>query len=289
MILPANATEKTYNDRFLDLASIVGGDIALFCFCGVFNLPLDITEEAQDWFSYCEKLKNKKGAPTFIDGETDIETVLEQGMSEMERWRLIWGEGNPNKPYTPQDYKFLDNLFKTYSARLDAAGGMDAQQEDTLRDCCKSRLLADKSRALGTADGVAIYTKLNKTIQDNLSSENLRRKDAKPIETARADGIIDALQKKYNVGMELNKDQACEVFYKWLRERQYPETLDAAEQALMAIINTTRANNDLPELPEMPAEVRELENYESEFAVIPNEMEEEAYRYLGITRGNGGK
>lgn len=289
MILPANATEKYCNDRFLDLASIVGGDIALFCFCGVFNLPLDITEEAPDWNSYCEKLKKKKGAPTFIDGETDIETVIEQGMSEMERWRLIWGEGNPAAPYTSQDYKFLDNLFKTYSARLEAAGGMDAQQEDTLRDCCKSRLLADKSRALGTKDGVAIYTQLNKTIQESLSSENLRRKDAKPIESARVDGIIDALQKKYGVGMELNMDQACEIFNKWLRARQYPETLDAAEQAITAIINTTRANNDLPELPEIPKEVRALENYESEFAVIPNEMEEEAYRYLGLTRNDGGK
>ena len=136
---------------------------------------------------------------------------------------------------------------------------------------------------------MAIYTKLNKTIQDNLSSENLRRKDAKPIETARADGIIDALQKKYGVGMELNRDQACEVFYKWLRERQYPETLDAAQQAIMAIINTTRANNDLPELPEMPAEVKALESYESEFAVIPNEMEEDAYQYLGLTRKDRGK
>lgn len=286
MLLPKSATGKTVNERFLDLASIIGGDLALFCFCAFLNLPLDASEETEDWESYCEKLKKKPGAPSFIDGEVDIEVVLEQSSTELYRWRLTWGEGNPDNPYTPQDYRFLDNLFKTYSARLDAAGGMDAQQEDTLRDCCKSRLLADKSRALGTKEGVEIYTKLNKTIQDNLSSENLRRKDAKPIETARVDGIIAALQKKYGVGMELSQEQACEIFYKWCRERGYPETVDAAQQALMAIINTTRANNDLPELLEMPKEVRDLENFESEFAPEPNEMEDEAYRYLGMTRGN---
>ena len=84
--------------------------------------------------------------------------------------------------------------------------------------------------------------------------------------------------------MELSKDQACEIFFKWTKSHGYPETLDAAEQAMMAIINTTRANNDMPELPEMPKEVKALENYQSEFAVIPNEMEDEAYKYLGIER-----
>lgn len=289
MILPSYATGKTANERFLDLASIVGGDIALYCFCAVYNLPLDITQPAEDWETYCEKLEKLKGVPGFIDGEVDIEVVLENSQTEMYRWRLVWGEGNPDNPYTPQDYRFLDALFKTYSARLEAGGGMDAQQEDTLRDCCKSRLLADKSRALGTKEGVEIYTKLNKTIQDNLSSENLRRKDAKPIETARVDGIIAALQGKYGVGMELSKEQACEIFFKWTKSRGYPETLDAAEQALMAIINTTRANNDLPELLERPKEVRALENYQSEFAIIPNEMEDEAYKYLGMKHGDEAK
>ena len=286
MILPSNATEKTANERFLDLAGIVGGDIALFCFCGYFNLPLDMGEETQDWDGYCERLKRKPGAPSFIDGETDIEEVMEKSATEWYRWRLTWGEGNPDNPYTAQDYRFLDALFKTYSARLEAGGGMDAQQEDTLRDCCKSRLLADKSRALGTKEGVEIYTKLNKTIQDNLSSENLRRKDAKPIETPRVDGFVAALQRKYGVGMELSLNQACEIYHKWQRSMHYPETLDAAEQATMAIINTTRANNDMPELPEMPKDVKALENYQSEFEVIPNEMEDEAYKYLGMKRGD---
>lgn len=289
MILPENATGEIVNQRFLDLASIVGGDIALFCFCAFLNLPLDMSEETTDWESYCQRLLEKPGAPNFIDGEVDIEVVLENSQTEWYRWRLIWGEGNPDNPYTAQDYRFLDALFKTYSARLEAGGGMDAQQEDTLRDCCKSRLLADKSRALGTKEGVEIYTKLNKTIQDNLSSENLRRKDAKPIETARVDGIIAALQKKYGVGMELSKDQACEIFFKWTKSHRYPETLDAAEQAMMAIINTTRANNDLPELPDIPKDVRALENYQSEFAIIPNEMEDEAYKYLGIERRDESK
>lgn len=272
--------------RFLDLASIVGGDVALYCFCAVYNLPFVLSGPVHTWEEYVASLAKRPGAPGFIDGETDVQLAVASGMSERERWEMVWGVGDPDHPYTTQDYRFLDNLFRMYSVRLDAAGGMDAQQEDVIRDCCKSRLLADKARASGTKDGVSIYATLNKTIQDNLSAENLRRKDAKPIENARADGIVDALQKKYGIGMEMTAQQFLEIFYKWCNSHQYPETVDAAEQSLLAIINTTRENNDLPQIPVLPQSAR-LEDYESEFAVEPNDLEMEAYDYLGLTRPGG--
>ena len=121
-------------------------------------------------------------------------------------------------------------------------------------------------------------------IQDNLSAENLRKKDAKPIETARVDGIIDALTKKYGVGVEMTKEQFLErVFFPWCKNKRYPETVDAAEHAMLAIINTMRENSDMPELPEIPKSAR-FTAYSDEFAPVPNELEEEAYDYLGLTR-----
>lgn len=271
------------SDRFQDLAGVIGGDLALFCVCAVFNLPVYTDKPVKDWESYLERMEKEKNQAGFADGETDIDVVRVHGLSESERWEKDWGIGNPDSPYMPQDYKRLDELFRTFSARLEAAGGYDAQQEDTLRNCCVMRLQADKAINRGDKESVDIAAKLNKMIQDNLSSENLRRKDAKPVETAKVDGIIDAMQRKYGISAEMTKDQFLEVFFKWCHSHSYPETVDAADHAMLAIINTMRSNADLPELPELP-ESASFEPYESEFAVIPNEAEETTYEYLGLKR-----
>jgi len=283
MILPAEATTEYAKERYLDLASIVGGDVALYCLCGVYNLPVDITASVPTWDAYLAHLQQLPEVQTFIDGETDIETVVANGASEAERWVQEWGEGDPDNPYTPKDYKMLDAIFRTYSARLDAAGGMDAQQEDTLRHCSRMALLRDKSIAKGDKDGIDIAAKLDKMIQDNFASENLRKKDAKPIETAKVDGIIDAFQRRYGADSGLTKEQFLEIFFKWCRSKRYPETVDAAEHAMLAIINTMRENNDQADLPELPRSAR-FTDFADEFSPVPNDLEQDAYEYLHLTR-----
>lgn len=286
MQIPERALDADVAERFADLASIVGGDIALFCLCAFLNLPVDINASVPNWVSYLNILGKRKEQASFIDGETDVMTVLLSGSSEQERWERDWGTGDPEKPYTPRDYKTLDSIFRTYSSRLDAAGGMDAQQEDTLRHCSRMALLRDKCIAKGDKEGIEKATKLDKMIQDNLSAENLRKKDAKPIEKARVDGIIDAMQQKYGVTADMTKSQFLEVFYKWCKSKSYPETVDAAEHAMLAIINTMRANNDLPEIPEVP-ETAKMGEYAHEFAEEPNETEQDVYAYLNLERKDG--
>lgn len=286
MKLPENARAEEISKRFLDLASNLGGDIALYCICAVLNLPVYPKKAVPTWEDYLDFLEGLQRQESFIDGETDVETVIAEGASEQERWERDWGYGDPDNPYTAQDYKRLDGIFRMYSMRLDAAGGMDAQQEDTLRNCSRMALLRDKCIAKGDKDSAAIANTMNKMIQDNLAAENLRKKDAKPIETARVDGIIDAVQKKYGIGAEMNVDQFWEMFFKWLHSRNYPETKDAAEQGLLAIINTMRANNDQPEIPVLP-ESAKLKDCDNEFAKEPNEKEQAAYVYLNLTRQDG--
>lgn len=286
MRLPENARAEEISKRFLDLASNLGGDIALYCICAVLNLPVYPQKSVPTWEDYLDYLEGLQKQESFIDGETDIETVLAEGASEQERWERDWGYGDPDRPYTVQDYKSLDGIFRMYSTRLDAAGGMDAQQEDTLRNCSRMALLRDKCIAKGDKDSAAIANTMNKMIQDNLAAENLRKRDAKPIETARVDGIIDAVQKKYGIGAEMTVDQFWEMFFKWLHNRNYPETKDAAEQSLLAIINTMRANNDQPEISALPEDAK-LKNCDDEFAKEPNEKEQEAYEYLNIKRQDG--
>lgn len=286
MRLPENARAEEISKRFLDLASNLGGDIALYCICAVLNLPVYPKKSVPRWEDYLEFLDGLQKQESFIDGETDVETVIAEGASEQERWERDWGYGDPDSPYTAQDYKRLDGIFRMYSTRLDAAGGMDAQQEDTLRNCSRMALLRDKCIAKGDKDSAAIANTMNRMIQENLAAENLRKKDAKPIEKARVDGIIDAMQQKYGATADMTKDEFLEIFYKWCHSKGYPETVDAAEHAMLSIINTMRANNDLPDIPELPKEAR-LSEYEDEFAKIPNETELEVYSYLNIKRNDG--
>lgn len=279
-IVEAEAAES----RFRNLKELLGADLACFCFCAVNDVPYDPEMPSPDsWDAYCEALKGERANEWFVDGETNVNTVLYLGMNDAERWENVWGIGDPKKPYTNQDYQRLDELWKTYSARLMGGSGMDAQQEDTIRTCCKERLLADRCIAMGTKESVDMAAKLNKTIQDQLAAENLRKKDAKPVEHKRVDGIVDALRKKYGVGVELTYEQAIEICAKWMVSHRYPYTMDAAEKMLLSIINTMRKNNDEAELQELPKGAG-LFAQRSEFAGIPNEMETDTYRYLGLTR-----
>lgn len=286
MQIPERARESDVAERFMDLAGIIGGDMAIFCLCGALNLPVYTSEAVPTWEAYLAILEKRNRQESFIDGETDAATVMARGASEQERWEAEWGIGDPDHPYTAADYKALDGIFRTYAARLDAAGGMDAQQEDTLRYCSSMRLLRDKCIAKGDKDSIERAAKLDKMIQDGFSAENLRKKDAKPIENARVDGIIDQMQKRYGVGAELTKAQFLEIFYKWCHSKRYPETVDAAEHAMMAIITTMRANNDLPDIPELPEEAK-MGDYAEEFASEPNEQEQSVYEYLNLERGDG--
>lgn len=279
---------KYQEDRFLDLADIVGRKNAIFFCCAVYNVPYAPKVDIDDWTKYREYIDERyKGRKLgFENGLTDIREFLstDNERTAPSKWEAVWGEGDEENPYTEKDYERLDELFAMYSARLQSAGGYDVQQEDTLRFCSKMRLLADKLLAKGDKDSIDMASKLSKMIQENLSSENLRRKDEKPIETAKFDGIVDKLRKKYGADVELTRDQAVEICCQWLQEHRYPMTMDAAEHALLAIINTTRLNNDEIELDELPADMRFKDSHRKEFAEIPTTMEDEAYEYLGITR-----
>ena len=64
---------------------------------------------------------------------------------------------------------------------------------------------------------------------------------------------------------------------------KYPYTKDAADQMLLYIINTSRANDGMPEFSILPDEYR-LEDEHGEFAKTPSDKEKEAYEKLGIIR-----
>lgn len=269
-------------ERFQTLKTIIGADMALFVLCAYCDYPYRPNVPASSWDQYIHKVP-MKSMEHFRDGETDILKAIDFGIADEQRWEMVWGHGNPDNRYSVDDYKRLDEIFHTYTARLNKSGGYDIQQEDTLRHCARMALLRDKNVAKGDKESIDKAQKLDKMIQENLSSENLRRKDETPMQTARLDGIVEAIKKKYGVGVEMTQEQAAEICAKWLTERRYSITMDAAEHAILAIVNNIRTNSDLQLVAEVMPEMK-LDKYTAEFQSTPSQNEKEVYEYLGIER-----
>ena len=278
------STIKTLNTRYIQLLDVLDPQLALFCICATMNLKYDPEIDFVSFEDYKEQMERKHTKVRFKDGILQADVAPIDPVQQMEHWHKVWGTGNENNPYTEEDYERLDETFSAYSSRLERAGGMDALQEDTLRKCSKMRLHADKLLERGGKDNIAMAATLNKMIQEDLKSEQLRKADAKPIETARIDGIVDALTKKYGISIECTYEEAVAACSKWLASHRYPMTTDAANYMLEAIINCTRENNDMPPMVGLPKSAKITKEMGFEFAEDPNEAEDEAFEYLKLNR-----
>jgi len=274
--------------RFQYLSEDVGREMALYCFCAVFNLEYDPNAK----FDTYEEYAVMKRETTFDMGEMSIKKILRDHMTDKERWHSIWGTGGSKHPYTEEDYRRLDELFDTYADRQLKAGGMDVQAEYVLRSTCQDVLFAEKCRSRGTKEDIQMYTQINKTIQDRLAAEQLRKKDAKPVEDVKLDSIVVALEKAglARKGKLLSLAEVQEQLLRRLGalggepSHKYPYTIDAADQMLHMIQNNMYANDNLPEVTEIPENMRFDENVVCEFADEPNEKEVEAYQNMGLVR-----
>lgn len=264
---------------FSRLKTIIGRDMALYCICAVANVPYVSDNDAESWREYCELIS--KGE--FADGETDANAALLAGMPTQERWETVWGDG-----YTEADYRQLDDLFKTMTAQLDSTGGLDPQQQDTARTCARMALNRNKLILnFRDKDSISTANTLDKMIRENLKDSNMRKADILPNAQQRPDGFVDALKKKFGLTMEMTKDDVLQAFFTWCRSKHYPETIDAEEHAMMAILRTMQKNDDMPEPQALPQEL-DFGQYAAQFEEEPNEVEQDAYEYLGIVRGEFG-
>lgn len=309
---PMDIAELTMQqERYDAVARATSGSLALFYCCIEFDRPFDMLavprepDVTQKWIAYLDNLRVKKldvrrgERLGFLDGLTDITKIFGEGLTAgeftkavgneksarnrkigTEKQRKAWGENSAKNPYTAEDYDELDRIYEALASDLMAAGGVSVKQEFILRDCAKMTLDRDKMRAIGQYDKAA---KLNKMIQDNLSSEGLRKRDAKPIDDLRIDGIVDRLEKAglLKNGKQCSPDEMFEILFH--RRPKYSYTKDAAEQILLYMANTTRVNDGLSELPTLPPDMR-LRDDLGEFAEEPDEQEKESYKELGIVK-----
>lgn len=309
---PMDTAELTaQQERYDAIARATSDSLALFYCCIEFDRPFDMLavpkepDVGEKWIAYLDNLRLKKldtrrGEPLgFLDGLTDITKIFGEGLTAGEFTKAVgneksarnrkvgtaqqrknWGENSAKNPYTSEDYDELDRIYEALASDLMAAGGVSVKQEFILRDCAKMTLDRDKMRAIGQYDKAA---KLNKMVQDNLSSEGLRKRDAKPIDDLRIDGIVDRLEKAglLKNGKQCSPDEMFEILFH--RRPKYSYTKDAAEQILLYMANTTRVNDGLSELPTLPLDMR-LRDDLGEFAEEPDEQEKETYKELGIVK-----
>ena len=309
---PMDTAELTaQQERYDAIARATSDSLAFFYCCIAFDRPFDMLavpkepDVGEKWIAYLDNLRLKKldtrrGEPLgFLDGLTDITKIFGEGLSAGEFTKAVgneksarnrkvgtaqqrknWGENSAKNPYTSEDYDELDRIYEALASDLMAAGGVSVKQEFILRDCAKMTLDRDKMRAIGQYDKAA---KLNKMVQDNLSSEGLRKRDAKPIDDLRIDGIVDRLEKAglLKNGKQCSPDEMFEILFH--RRPKYSYTKDAAEQILLYMANTTRVNDGLSELPTLPPDMR-LRDDLGEFAEEPDEQEKESYKELGIVK-----
>ena len=309
---PMDTAELTaQQERYDAIARATSDSLALFYCCIEFDRPFDMLavpkepDVGEKWIAYLDNLRLKKldtrrGEPLgFLDGLTDITKIFGEGLPAGEFTKAVgneksarnrkvgtaqqrknWGENSAKNPYTSEDYDELDRIYEALASDLMAAGGVSVKQEFILRDCAKMTLDRDKMRAIGQYDKAA---KLNKMVQDNLSSEGLRKRDAKPIDDLRIDGIVDRLEKAglLKNGKQCSPDEMFEILFH--RRPKYSYTKDAAEQILLYMANTMRVNDGLSELPTLPPDMR-LRDDLGEFAEEPDEQEKESYKELGIVK-----
>lgn len=292
--------------------------LTYFCCCLLFDVPFVdrcISKSAEDkWIEYKRNLRNRKLANKgFKSGVTDLMKLYGDDMDEDEVVLVVqnekeknplfvntgtsvqiknWGIGSEDIPFTKEDYDRLDDIFDTMSDRLVSAGGMDVQQEDTLRQTSIMRLMRDKFVIAGDKDSIAKAAQLDRMIKENLSAEQLRKADAKPVEDVRIDSIVDALEKWGAVenGKILSFPDLTEFLLKQLGRlggtpaHKYTQTLDAADYELWFIQNCMAPNEDLPKWAGLPDNMRFPEEVANEFSAKQTDDEKRAYEGIGIVK-----
>lgn len=305
--------------RFKLLEEKNGTHIALFIMCGIANLPLepmiipeDFAEyEGDKWKKYYElltennKVEKRGKLKGFFDSVCDIREIfgaklsytdfsayvsheqeyieqLEGTEDQRDKWetRPLWN----NFPMTSEIYNELD---RRYDAKVSRYKGMtiDEVLSDNLKKLCKLELTQDYLLSIGDIES---FNKIQKSIDSIQASEQLRKKDERPKEELRIDALVLALE---NAGLMENgelltyDELLVALRDKFIRNKKYNYSLDVADQVLLDIINSMRANADLMQVIELPEELELVDEY-GEFEEKETDTEKEAKRYLGLTKVN---
>ena len=304
-------------EHFKRLEERNGSSIALFITCAAFNVPMEplvipegFFENAVDpWREYLglldqsEKAVKNGSYREFFDGVCDLRKIFGKELSqrdfakyiEIEKRRLaalpgteeqreMWGVVDLYKSY-PMTSEIYDELDRQYGFRVSEFKGqtLSLQQKDALIKVCKWNLTIDYLTRNGNVD---VAQKLQKMVQVELESEQMRRKDEKPVEEFRIDALVNALEEAgfMESGDLLTYDELVEAMRDHhIKSKKYDYSLDVADQIILDVLNSMRANADMLTLTELPDEL-EVEDAYGEFEPEETEQEKKNKRYAGLTK-----
>ena len=307
------------SDFFNRLAKTEGRFIALFHTCAALDIPvkpivldgIDFESVDEPFMTYINALSEsgqdiKRGKVLgFADGVTSLSNLFGNDLSHKdfaERIRRekekiakqVGTEEQREKFGVLPIYKGLamsnelyDELDRLYSIRESAYKGQDltSQQMATLIKVAKNDAIYDHLMRTGLAK---LATDIQKSTSQLLADENMRPKDKKPVEELRLDALVLALEEAglMENGDLLSYDELIEVMRdNFVKSKKYNQSLDVADQMILDVINSMRANADLPPIQDLPEEFAPVDEY-GEFEPEETEREKENKRFLGITKVN---
>ena len=303
--------------RFNDYERLYGRALALFFSCMTFDVPckpvvLDGTDfETTDepWVLYVdmllEKGQDRKGKEvlSFNEGvtnflrlfgkdftEKDFAAYLRNEREKAERLpgtpeqRERWGE-EPLYRDIPMTSRIYDLLDRAYTVRVKTYAGqtLSDQQEVTLRNVARNDVIYSYAMSNGL---IKLAKDIQKMSDEALASEQMRKKDEKPVEYFRPDAWIYALEKAglMREGKFVDKDTVIkEIVDKQLKRRKYPQTLDIVDQTEFNIYNNARRNGDLQMAYALPSDMVVEDEY-GECEPEPSEAEKQSMRYANCTK-----
>lgn len=313
-----NATHcvECESKSFIELERQNGTHLALYFNCLKFDVPLfplllptNFNEQENKWEFYLELLEENEKVYsgekllTFEDGETILLRIFGKEFSEKdfarfvrsererierlvgtEKQREFWGERPlwQKLPMTNELYNELDRRYEAKKARYKGIT-LDEVLVDTLKKLCKLEAAQDYLQSIGDA---ASFDKVQKSINSINEAEQLRKKDEKPVEALRLDSLVLALEDAglMESGDLLSYDELLDVMRDhFVKSKKYDYSLDVADQVLLDIINSMRANADEAAVIDLPKELELVDEY-GEFEPEETESEKENKKYLGLTK-----
>ena len=305
--------EKLY-DR---LAEKVGAYIALFAACVSFDVPFwaerlpkveDFLEIPDRWVYYNELIADEVHGENglvrgFFDGETNILHIFGSTLSKTDVAKYIevtqkheqakpgtrekrerWGIGDLCKgyPMTDELYDELDRSYENWVGRY-RGQTITPQMDDSLTKIVRWNAVTE--RLIQCGDYVNAQ-KVQKMVDDLMASEQMRKKDEKPVEVMRMDALVNALE---NAGaMENGKfrttDEVMRAFHdRFLSAKKYNYSIDAADHMIYDYYNTARINADLPTADVLPSDLELTDDF-GEFAEGKTEEQKRRERFAGLTK-----
>lgn len=308
--------EQNLYDR-LSENSGVGAYIGLFATCASLNVPFwpeklpKVTEFlAMDdrWVWYneaiAEEVHGENGLVRgFFDGETNILRIFGTGLSQKDTAKFIevtqahesakpgtreqrerWGEDElcEKVKMTDKIYAELDRQYENWCGRYKGQT-ITPQLADSIVKICRWNMVTEHLVRVGE---YVSAQKVQKMVDDLMASEQMRKKDERPIENFRFDACVDALE---HAGLMENNgfktfEGTLEAFADhFLTKKKYAYTGDVLDQVIADIYNNARLNADLPPEDTLPGDLEPHDDF-GELAEEATEDEIEQMRYAGATK-----